>query len=216
MQARFREPINALTHLIGAFLAIIGLIVLLICTIQGNKTPLSIISIIIFGLSMISLYTASGIYHMFNGSENIIYHLKKIDHSMIYVLIAGSYTPFCLLALQGTWKWTFITLIWSLAIVGIMLSVFYINMPRFIKTTLYIFMGWLAIIAIYPLYLSMTFLGILWLILGGVAYTIGGVIYALKKPNFSLRFGSHELFHMFVLLGSSFHYWAILKYIVLK
>lgn len=216
MKNKIREPINAITHLVGALLATIGLVVLLVITIKTNSTPKSIIAIIIFGISMILLYSASGIYHMVIGSDKLINHLKKLDHSMIFILIAGSYTPFCLLGLDGGWKWTFITLIWSFAIVGVMLTIFYINMPRFIKTTIYIFMGWLAIIAIYPLYLSLTFLGVLWLIIGGVSYTIGGVIYVLKKPNFSPMFGSHELFHIFVILGSSFHYWAILKYIILK
>lgn len=216
MNAIFREPINALTHLIGALLAIIGLIILLVMTIEVKNTPITILSIIIFGMSMILLYTASGIYHMVKGSDALIYHLKKVDHSMIYILIAGTYTPFCLLGLEGAWKWTFIMLIWTFAIAGVMISIFFIDMHRYIKTALYIIMGWLAIIAIYPLYLSLSFLGIFWLILGGIVYTIGGVVYGLKKPNISIRFGSHELFHICVMLGTSFHYWAILKYIILK
>ncbi len=216
MKNKIREPINAFTHLFGALLAVVGLIVLLTITIKTNSTPKSIIAIIIFGISMILLYSASGIYHLVIGSDKLIGVLKKVDHSMIFILIAGSYTPFCLLGLNGGWKWTFITLIWTIAIVGVLLTIFYINMPRFIKTTIYIFMGWLAIIAIYPLYLSLTFLGVLWLLIGGVSYTIGGIIYGLKKPNFSTIFGSHEIFHIFVMLGSSFHYWAILKFIILK
>jgi len=213
---KFREPVNALTHLIGAILAMVGLIYLLITTIKVNPTLSGIISIIIFGISMILLYSASGIYHMVRGSETLIHYLKKVDHAMIYILIAGTYTPFVLLGLEGAWMWTFISIIWAFAIIGIMLSIFYIDMPRFIKTTLYIIMGWVAIIAIYPLYLSISFYGIFWLFLGGVVYTVGGVIYGLKKPNFSLKFGSHELFHICVMLGTSFHYWAILKYIILK
>lgn len=216
MKKKLREPVNALTHLIGALLAIIGLVVLLIETIKNNPSLHSIIAIIIFGISMILLYAASGIYHMVVGSERLIHHLKKVDHSMIYILIAGTYTPFCILGLEGAWKWTLISIIWSFAIVGVMLSIFYIDMPRFIKTALYIIMGWLAIFAIYPLYLAISFSGVLWLILGGVVYTIGGIIYGMKKPNFSLRFGSHELFHICVMLGTSFHYWAILRYIILK
>lgn len=211
----FREPINAITHLMGALFAVIGLVILLIATIRINNTPTSIISIVIFGISMILLYSASGIYHMVIGSDKLIGFLQKVDHSMIFVLIAGTYTPFCLLGLEGVWKWTFITVIWCLAIVGVMLSIFYIKMPRFIKTTLYIFMGWIAIIAIYPLYISLSFMGVLWLLIGGISYTIGGVIYALKRPNFSLIFGSHEIFHIFVMMGTSFHYWSILKYIIL-
>ncbi len=216
MKSKLREPINALTHLVGAFLASIGLIVLLITTINENHSLTSILSITIFGISMVLLYTASGIYHMVNGSDKLIYHLKKVDHSMIYILIAGTYTPFCLLGLEGTWKWTLTTIIWSFAIVGVMISIFYINMPRFIKTTIYIMMGWLAIVAIYPLYLSISIKGVIWLILGGIVYTIGGIIYGIKKPNLSLKFGSHELFHICVMIGTCFHYWTIFKYIILK
>lgn len=215
MKKIFREPINTITHLIGAILATCGLVVLLIYTLKNNNTFPSIISSIIFGISMILLYLASSIYHMVKGSERLIYYLKKVDHAMIYVLIAGTYTPFCLLGLDGVWKWTLISIIWSFAIVGVMLSIFYINMPRFIKTTIYIIMGWLALVAIYPLYLSLTFKGIFYLILGGIVYTIGGIIYLFKKPNLSIVFGFHELFHIFVLLGSALHFWAILKYLIL-
>lgn len=212
---KIREPINALTHLWGAVLAIMGLVILLIITIKQSSTPTMILSIIIFGISMILLYLASGIYHMVTGSDRLIEILQKVDHAMIFVLIAGTYTPFCLVGLEGAWKWTLISIIWAFAIVGIMLTIFYNNMPRFIKTTIYIFMGWIAIIAIYPLYKALTIYGIIFLILGGVAYTVGGIIYGLKKPNFSLHFGSHELFHLFVMLGTFLHYWTVLKYIVL-
>jgi len=216
MNKIFREPINTITHLLGSILAVIGLIVLLVYTLNNNSSLSNIVSIIIFGISMILLYLASSIYHMVKGSEKLIKYLKKVDHSMIFILIAGTYTPFCLLGLNGAWRWTFISIIWALAFVGVMLSIFYINMPRFIKTTLYVIMGWISIIAIYPLYLSLSFKGIFFLILGGIVYTIGGVIYALKKPNLSLKFGSHELFHIFVLLGTFFHYWAILKYLIIQ
>jgi hemolysin III len=216
MNKIFREPINTITHLLGAVFAVVGLVVLLVFTIKTNSSVTSIIAIIIFGLSMVLLYLASGIYHSVKGSEKLIYHLRKIDHAMIFILIAGTYTPFCLLGLSGAWKWTFISIIWSFAFVGVMLSIFYIGMPRFIKTTIYIFMGWLAIIAIYPLYISLTYKGILLLIIGGVIYTLGGIMYGLKKPNISKVFGSHELFHICVMIGSCFHYWAILKYLILK
>ncbi len=216
MKNVFREPVNALTHLFGALLAIIGLFILLVITIKIKNTPVNILSIIIFGISMILLYLASGIYHMIKGSDKVIYYLQRVDHSMIFILIAGTYTPFCLLGLSGGWKWTFISVIWALAVVGIILTVFYPGMPRFIKTTLYIMMGWIAIIAIYPLYLALSLNGILFLIFGGIAYTLGGVIYGLKKPNLSYYFGHHELFHICVMLGTILHYWSVLKYIILK
>lgn len=216
MKKIFREPINTVTHLVGAILSVLGLIVLLVYTIKYNSSLTNIISIIIFGISMILLYLASSIYHMVKGSEKLICFLKKVDHSMIFVLIAGTYTPFCILGLSGAWKWTLISIIWSFAFVGVMLSIFYINMPRYIKTTIYIIIGWLGLVAIYPLYLSLSFDGVFYLLLGGIIYTVGGIIYALKKPNISLHFGFHELFHIFVLIGTFLHFWVVLKYLVLQ
>lgn len=210
---KIREPINTITHLLGAILSIVGLVILLIYVNQ-DPTFSRFISIIIFGISLIFLYSASTIFHMVVGSDKLIKHLQMVDHSMIFILIAGTYTPFCILSLDGAWKYSLLSVIWALAFAGIMLSVFYINMPKFIKTTIYIFMGWIAIIAIYPLYLSISFQGVFFLILGGLFYTIGGIIYVLKKPRFSLHFGSHELFHLFVILGSLSHYFTIFKYVI--
>lgn len=213
MKHYLREPVNALTHLSGAVLSLIGTIVLLNIT----DTPLSvtaIISVIIFGLSLMALYTTSGIYHLVNTTDDILLRLKKLDHAMIFVLIAGSYTPFCMLALTGAWKWSIIITVWSLAIVGIILKIFWINMPRWLSTGFYIGIGWIAAFALKPLYASLSFGGFMYLVLGGVMYTIGGIIYGLKKPNISPEFGFHEIFHIFVMLGSACHYWAILRYVI--
>lgn len=215
MKSYVREPINAFTHLSGAIISFIGTLLVLLLGKQGQPlTTTAWISMIIFGVSLVLLYTTSGIYHLVQTTDKILLKLKKLDHSMIFILIAGSYTPFCLLSLEGVWKWSIISVVWSLAIIGIFLKVFWINMPRWLSTGLYIGMGWIAIFALKPLYDSLSLGGFVWLVLGGVMYTIGGVIYGLKKPNFSASFGFHEIFHIFVMLGSACHYWAIFKYVL--
>lgn len=206
-----REPVNALTHLFGALLSLIGTIFLLTLT---DLSTTAIISIIIFGLSLVALYTTSGVYHLVYATDAVLLRLRRLDHSMIFVLIAGSYTPFCMLALEGAWQWGIIITVWSLAIIGITLKMFWMNMPRWLSTGFYIGMGWIALFALKPLYDSLSLGGFIYLLLGGVMYTIGGVIYGLKKPNFSPEFGFHEIFHIFVMLGSACHYWAILKYVL--
>jgi len=215
MRRYIREPINALTHLIGAGLSLVGTLFLLtLGNSSSDFTVTTIVSILVFGTSLILLYTASGIYHSVKTTDAILLRLKKLDHSMIFVLIAGSYTPFCMLSLTGTWKWSIIITVWSLALVGITLKIFWINMPRWLSTFFYIGMGWIALFALKPLYTSLSFGGFLFLALGGMMYTIGGIIYGLKKPNISKAFGFHELFHIFVMLGSACHYWAVFRYIL--
>ena len=213
MKQYLREPVNALTHLSGAVLSLIGTIFLLTLTDIFLSTT-AIVSIIIFGISLVALYTTSGIYHLVNTTDAILLKLKKLDHSMIFVLIAGSYTPFCLLSLTGVWKWGIIITVWTLAIVGITLKICWINMPRWLSTGFYIGMGWIALFALKPLYASLSLGGFVFLLLGGVMYTIGGIIYGTKKPNISPNFGFHEIFHIFVMLGSACHYWAILRYVL--
>ena len=213
MKHYLREPVNALTHLFGSLLSIIGTIILLNYT-ESSLNPVATTSILIFGMSLVLLYTTSGIYHLVHTTDAILAKLRKLDHSMIFILIAGSYTPFCMLSLTGVWRWSIITIVWSLAIIGIGLKMFWMNMPRWLSTGLYIGMGWIALFALKPLYDSLSLGGFLFLLLGGVMYTIGGVIYGLKKPSFSPEFGFHEIFHIFVLLGSFCHYWAIFKYVL--
>ncbi len=213
MKQYLREPVNALTHLFGAVLSLIGTIFLLNLTDISLSTT-AIVSIIIFGMSLVALYTTSGIYHLVHTTDAILLKLKKLDHSMIFVLIAGSYTPFCMLSLTGAWKWSIIITVWSLAIIGIILKVCWINMPRWLSTGFYIGMGWIALFALKPLYASLSLGGFIYLLLGGLMYTIGGIIYGCKKPNISPNFGFHEIFHIFVMLGSACHYWAILRYVL--
>lgn len=214
MFQKLREPVSGLTHLFGAFASIVGLVVLVIYSVT-MKSPWHIVTFAVFGISLILLYTASSIYHLVSTSEKAITVLRRIDHSMIYVLIAGSYTPICLIALRGAWGWSIFGAIWGLTIVGILVKNFWFNAPRWISTAFYIGMGWLVIIAIYPLGKVLPGAGIAWLFAGGIAYTVGGVIYATKRPRINFKyFGFHEIFHIFVLLGSFCHYWLMFKYVL--
>ena len=211
---KFREPVSGLTHLFGALASALGMILLIQYSVSGGSL-LNIIVSIIFGISLILLYSASAIYHLSKASEKVIKVLRRIDHSMIYVLIAGTYTPICLIGLKGTLGWVFLISIWSLAIAGILLKILWFNAPRWLYTFFYVLMGWLAVFAIYPLVKSITLPGVLWLIAGGVSYTLGAVLYATKWPKLKSKFfGFHEIFHIFVLIGSGCHYWLVLRYLV--
>lgn len=209
-----REPVNGFSHLAGAVLSAIGLY-LLLQKIPAGASIRHTISVIVFGVSLILLYSASATYHLLNISEKGIMVLRRIDHMMIYVLIAGTYTPICLITLSGAWRWGLFIAIWSLALTGIFLKLVWFNAPRWLSTLFYILMGWLVIIAFVPLLKALSLAGVLWLIFGGVLYTLGGILYATKWPRITSRFiGFHEIFHMFILAGSFCHFWVIFKYIV--
>ena len=208
-----REPINGLTHGIGALLAIVGLAALLYKAYDAGSIS-HLVAFAIFGISMVLLYTASSLYHSLHVKEHTLALFQKLDHSMIYVLIAGSYTPVCLIVLEGAWKWGLFITVWTLAALGIIKKFMTMSTPRWISTLLYLGMGWMGVILFPTLYekLPLAFLG--WIIAGGAAYTFGALIYGLKKPNFVPGwFGHHELWHLFVLAGTSSHYWAYYAYL---
>ncbi|MDD4691417.1 PAQR family membrane homeostasis protein TrhA [Eubacterium aggregans] len=214
---KFREPVNAWTHLIGALLSLVGMVAMLILIIsENNVTPETLCSVLAFGIGLIGLYYTSFYYHAVQnrGGEELL-RLKKLDHAMIFLLIAGSYTPFCLLCLTGPMRIGMMAAIWGVAIIGILMMVFWIGMPRWLNTTLYIALGWFALFALKPLYEALPTGGFVLLILGGILYTIGGVMYGLKKPNLSQRWGFHEIFHIFVLLGSACHFAAVFRYLLM-
>ncbi|WP_102399275.1 PAQR family membrane homeostasis protein TrhA [Haloimpatiens massiliensis] len=214
MIRKMREPVSGLTHLLGVGLSILGLILLIHNSLVFSK-PYYIPGFVIFGVSSILLYTASSVYHLLSVQEKIIKVLRRVDHSMIYILIAGTYTPICLIALKGTLSKVLFITIWTLAAVGIMLKIFWFNAPRWLSTLFYVIMGWIAVIAIYPLWKTLSPSGIFWLIAGGLSYTIGAVIYATKRPRIASKiFGFHEIFHLFVMLGSFCHFWMMLKYVM--
>mgnify|MGYP000936660831 CR=1 FL=1 len=208
----FREPASGFSHLAGAVLSVAALISLLWIAIN-NRDVWQIVSFSIFGASMILLYSASATYHLVNASENVVRILQKIDHSMIFVLIAGTYTPICLTLLRGALGYRLLALIWSCAAAGIAMKMFFFNIPRLLYTGIYLIMGWIAVFVIVPLYRAGGPLPLLWLLAGGLMYTAGGVIYALKKPDiFPGWLGFHEIFHIFVILGSAAHYVMIFRF----
>ncbi len=207
------DPLSGLTHFIGVLLAIVGLVFLLIRP-SDTKTVWHIVTFSIFGGGMILLYSASTLYHWLPGSEKTREIFRKIDHVMIFVFIAASYTPVCLVNLRGGWGWSIFGVVWGLTIAGLFLKLFKMDAPRILSTGIYLLMGWVMVIGIYPLVKSIDIHGLGWLALGGLSYTIGAIIYAIKKPNiFPGVFGFHEVFHVFVLLGSFCHYQMVYYYV---
>jgi hemolysin III len=208
MLKKLREPVNSLTHWGGAILALIGLIALLIV---GGSTPAKIISLLIYGLSLIFLFSASATYHMVRVREKALEIFRKIDHAAIYFLIAGTYTPFCVNAFSGFWKWGMLSIIWSLALIGIIVKVFYIRAPRWLNAGIYLVMGWLCLAAIGQMLAVLPVWVISWLIAGGIIYTLGAVVYITKIFNFIPGvFGFHEVWHIFVMLAAAAHFVAVL------
>lgn len=211
-----KDPGSAITHFIGMLMAIFAAVPLII---KAAHEPgrIYLISIIIYAASLILLYAASTSYHTFNKSEKINTLLKKIDHMMISVLIAGSYTPICLLVLGGKTGFILLTIVWGIAIVGILIKAFWVYCPKWVSSALYIGMGWTCVLAFTQILNSMSPAAFGWLLAGGVIYTVGGVIYALKLPIFNLRhenFGSHEIFHLFVMGGSTCHFIVMYAFVL--
>jgi hemolysin III len=213
---KIKDPISGISHLTGSILSLIGTIFLLYSAYKQNDLT-KIVSFFIFGGSMFFLYTSSAIYHLFGHSPEEVDIFRKIDHAMIYILIAGTYTPFCLIALRNSWGILILVIIWILAVAGIstvFFKSFWTKVPRWFATGLYMMMGSVIIFFIYPLFKATNMQTILWLLIGGAFYNIGAVIYAKKKPNISKDFGFHEIFHIFVLLGTISHFYAIYRYIL--
>jgi len=208
-----RDPVSGLTHFIGALLSVAGLVMLIIKASNPLK-PWHLTTYCVFGVGMILLYTASTLYHWLPLSIEGTARLRKIDHMMIFVLIAATYTPFCLIPLRGAWGWGIFGTVWTVAIFGIVFKIFWINAPRALTSVVYILMGWIAIVGIGPLVRTLQAGALFGLFAGGLLYTIGGIIYALKRPNPIPRIlGFHEIFHIFVMLGTFAHYWTVYHYI---
>ena len=200
-----KDPGSAITHFIGMLMAIFAAVPLLIKA-ANEPSQIYIISLTIYAASLILLYAASTTYHTFDVSERVNTILKKIDHMMISVLIAGSYTPVCLIVLKGRTGLILLAVVWSIAIAGIMIKAFWVYCPKWVSSVLYIGMGWTCVLAFTQILNNMSPAAFGWLLAGGIIYTVGGVIYALKLPIFNNRhknFGSHEIFHLFVMGGSA-------------
>ncbi len=204
-KTKWREPISALTHFIG-FLVCIPVILIFMIISHNEASVYHVVSFAVFGASLLMLYGASTIYHALPVSPKAVAVLRRIDHMMIFVLIAGTYTPVCLISLHGVWGWTLLALVWGFALGGIILKAVWFGAPRWLSTAIYVVMGWLVVIAFYPLGHAVPIEGILMLLAGGLAYTAGAVIYAVKWPKLNFKnFGFHEIFHLFVMAGSAFH-----------
>lgn len=211
-----KDPGSAITHFIGMLMATFAAVPLLIKAAH-EPSRIYIISLAIYAVSLILLYAASTTYHTFDLSEKQNTILKKIDHMMIFILIAGSYTPICLLVLKGRTGAILLSLVWSIAIVGILIKAFWVFCPKWVSSLLYIGMGWTCVLAFTQILNSMSKAAFGWLLAGGIIYTIGGVIYALKLPVFNSRhknFGSHEIFHLFVMGGSACHFVVMYAYLL--
>ena len=203
-----KEPGSAITHFIGMLMAIFAAVPLLIKAAH-EPSRIYVISLAVYSVSMILLYAASTTYHTFDISAKINTILKKWDHMMISVLIAGSYTPICLLVLKGKTGLILLAIVWSFAIVGILIKAFWVYCPKWVSSILYIGMGWTCVLAFTQILNSMSRTSFIWLLTGGIIYTVGGIIYALKLPIFNSKhknFGSHEIFHLFVMGGSMCHF----------
>ena len=200
-----KEPGSAITHFIGMLMAIFAAVPLLIKAAH-EPSRIYIISLAIYAASLILLYAASTTYHTFDVSPKVNTILKKIDHMMISVLIAGSYTPVCLIVLKGKTGIILLSIVWAFAIAGILIKAFWVYCPKWVSSVLYIGMGWTCVLAFTQILNNMSPAAFGWLLAGGIIYTVGGVIYALKLPIFNSRhknFGSHEIFHLFVMGGKT-------------
>ena len=215
MIQKIKDPGSAITHFIGMLMAIFAATPLLIKAVDAPD-KIHLFSLSIFIISMVLLYAASTIYHTLDISETANRILRKIDHMMIFILIAGSYTPVCLIVLRGKIGYTLFVLVWGIAIAGILIKACWITCPKWFSSVLYIAMGWICVLAFGPLINSLSKAALLWLAMGGVIYTFGGVIYALKLPVFNNKhesFGSHEIFHLFVMGGSICHFIFMYRFI---
>ena len=211
-----KDPGSAITHFIGMLMAVFAAVPLIIKATH-EPSPIYVVSIAIYAASLILLYAASTTYHTFDRSEKVNTILKKIDHMMISVLIAGSYTPICLLVLGGRLGIILLAIVWSIAIAGILIKAFWVYCPKWVSSVLYIGMGWTCVLAFTQLLNSMSLAAFGWLLAGGLIYTVGGIIYALKLPIFNMKhkdFGSHEIFHLFVMGGSICHFVVMYAFVL--
>ena len=203
----YGEKFNALTHLVGAVLALAGTVVLIVLAALGGD-PWKIVSVSIYGATLILLYSFSTLYHSLRGRAKVI--LRKLDHNSIYLLIAGSYTPFCLVTLRGPWGWSLFGVVWGLAAFGILQELMQRSEARILSVVIYVVMGWVALVALAQLRHALGPDGFAWLVAGGLFYTVGIVFYVIDKRLAH----AHGIWHLFVIAGSACHYVAILLYVI--
>lgn len=211
MISKFRDPVSGLIHLFSALLALAGLVLLLVLT---NGQSLKQLSMGIYGVSLVTLFTASAVYHLAYPAESALLKLRKFDHSAIYVLIAGTYTPILINFFSGFLRWGFLVLIWGIALAGVIVKLFVINAPRWVTAGVYLVMGWMAVLIVKPMLQSMPPAALWWMLAGGLTYSVGAVIYITKKLDlWPGVFGFHEVWHVFVSLAALCHFIMIFRYI---
>ncbi|MBD3617140.1 MAG: hemolysin III family protein [Gracilimonas sp.] len=214
MQTLFppREPFNAYSHYLGALIAAIWLFFLMKAAAESPTSHK--ISYLVYGISVILMFLSSGIYHTLNVQNKTEELFRLFDHILIYVLIAGSYTPMCVVALEGGWQWGILLGIWLFALAGILKKTFWMSAPRWFSTVIYLLMGWVSLIILPQVWRLLPHAFVYWIALGGLFYTVGAIIYGIRKPDpIPGAFGFHEIWHLFVLGGAFSHYWAIYKYL---
>jgi hemolysin III len=203
----YGEKFNALTHIVGAMLALAGAVVLVVLAALGGD-PWKVVSVSIYGATLVLLYSFSSLYHSLRGRAKDV--LRELDHHSIYLLIAGSYTPFCLVTLRGPWGWSLLGAVWALAALGSWQELRPKNEARILSVAIYVVMGWVALVALVPLLRALGPVGFAWLVAGGLFYTIGIIFYALDTRLTH----AHGIWHLFVIAGSAAHYFAILRYVL--
>lgn len=216
MQITIREPGSAITHFIGMMMAIMAATPLLTKAAVGADR-IAFIAMAVFIGSMVGLYGASAVYHSVTVKDSILKVFRKLDHMMIFVLIAGSYTPVCLVVLGNRLGYTLLGVVWGIAVVGMFINMCWITCPKWFSSIIYIAMGWACLAVFGTLWSTLSRSAFLWLLAGGIIYTVGGIIYALKLPIFNAKhknFGSHEIFHLFVMGGSICHFIFMYLYVV--
>ncbi|MFU8887899.1 MAG: PAQR family membrane homeostasis protein TrhA [Trueperaceae bacterium] len=210
-----REPVNTLTHGLGALLGVVGLVVLLVLS-EGE--PWRTVAFSVYGASLIALYLASSVMHGAIAPARVIRRLRILDHAAIFLLIAGTYTPITLVALRSEspgWGWALFGTAWGFAALGIVFKLFWLDAPRWLSVAMYIAMGWMAMVGIVPMAQALPWGALTWLLIGGLFYSFGALIYALKRPDpWPKVFGYHEIWHLFVLAGSASHFVMMVRYIL--
>jgi hemolysin III len=209
--AKLRDNVSGLMQLLAAAAATVALIVLLI---DGWSDLPKEVSLLVYGGSLVLMFLSSAAHHLIKSGPNVSRVLRKADHCSIYLLIAGTYTPICLHFFTGFWQWVLVGVVWGMAAIGIAVKLLAIDAPRWITAGVYLLMGWLSLIAIKQMLLAMPLAALGWLVLGGVFFTIGAVIYVAKRPNlYPGVFGFHELWHVFVILGCLSHFIVIAAFV---
>jgi len=206
---RIREPVNSASHLVGLLLAGAGTVLLL----RIARSPEQLAAFSIYGTTLILLYAASSMYHTLPLPERPLRTLRTLDHIAIYFLIAGTYTPIALITLNSRLGWALLAIVWLIAMAGIPFKLYFLDAPVWISTATYLAMGYLALVAIIPLAHAVSLNGLLWLIAGGAAYTVGAVIYSCRRPDPLPWFGHHEIWHILVLIGSACHFAFMVYYV---